>query len=684
MVLANNVNEGRSVPSLPAEAPRLRVGAPSYNPDFFAETAELVTLIGSRRDCHLPVPLTDISKIHCAICNTGRDLLICDLRSRTGTFVNEQQTLATALSPGDSVRIANVPIELEFVRPPAPAASPEAARRLSRALRIALPGRTLTLDTQPIVIGKRSNCDIVVDTPDVSLAHALLFTVCGCPVIYDLGSRSGTLLNGKRVTLAWLKDGDRLGIGGESLVVGWDGPTFEPPPVAAAGAAAPPTAGLDLGAAMPELPASAVGPSALENMIASLQGQLAAFRTRLEKRAVELDQRSAQVDALTAELTQQRTGLEAMRTQVAARADRLEHDRRLMLRRRAKLRKALVVFREHKERIERRQTELAAALHELEQERQRILGIEQDVAAREGRLGAAQEELSHRLEAVDVQARSLETQSRELAEQQQIARLREQAIAQQEAGLVQREQDLAQRQTALIACEQALTQRDRDLSARGDDLLAREQELNEHQETLAAMESDLLARRQALATADATLRQRELAVVESEKRILQLKSALERAAQAFSGMSLDVPVAPEAPSPPARLDAAAASGEPVPRGPGLTGREAAGSAAAPPPVHVMNVSEARVPPPAPSALAGNGALAGAAGLPAPIVDQPLFAGLPAVQQLPAEMQERLRVLRRVSDRSDEELVAQVLAEMDAKGSEPAAPPKRKKKRGWLS
>ncbi|HMQ15960.1 MAG TPA: hypothetical protein PKC49_08305, partial [Phycisphaerae bacterium] len=61
-----------------------------------------------------------------------------------------------------------------------------------------------------------------------------------------------------------------------------------------------------------------------------------------------------------------------------------------------------------------------------------------------------------------------------------------------------------------------------------------------------------------------------------------------------------------------------------------------------------------------------------------------FAGLPAVQQLPAEMQERLRVLRRVSDRSDEELVAQVLAEMDAKGSEPAAPPKRKKKRGWLS
>jgi hypothetical protein len=98
----------------------------------------------------------------------------------------------------------------------------------------------------------------------------------------------------------------------------------------------------------------------------------------------------------------------------------------------------------------------------------------------------------------------------------------------------------------------------------------------------------------------------------------------------------------------------------------------------------VNVSEARVSLPAASALAGNGALAGAAGLPAPIVDQPLFAGLPAVQQLPAEMQERLRVLRRVSDKSDEELVAQVLAEMDAKRGEPAVPPKRKKKRGWLS
>ncbi|NUQ48899.1 MAG: FHA domain-containing protein, partial [Phycisphaerae bacterium] len=393
MVLANNVGEARSVPPLQAETPRLRIGAPSYNPDFFAETAELVTLIGSRRDCHLPVPLTDISKIHCAICNTGRDLLICDLRSRTGTFVNEQQTLATALSPGDTVRIANVPIELEFVRPPAPAASPEAAMRLSRALRIALPGRTLTLETQPIVIGKRSNCDIVVDTPDVSLAHALVFAVCGCPVIYDLGSRSGTLLNGKRVTLAWLKDGDHLGIGGESLVVGWDGPTFEPPPVAAAVAVPSPAAAFDLGGAIPEMPASAVGPSALENMIASLQGQLAAFRTRLEKRAVELDQRSAQVDALMAELTQQRMGLEAMRTQVAARADRLEHDRRQMLRRRSKLRKALIAYREHKERLDRQQADLAAALHELEQERQRILGIEQDVAAREGRLGTALHEL---------------------------------------------------------------------------------------------------------------------------------------------------------------------------------------------------------------------------------------------------------------------------------------------------
>lgn len=63
----------------------------------------------------------------------------------------------------------------------------------------------------------------MLDTPDVSLAHALVCLVAGRPAICDLGSRSGTLVNGQRTDLAWLADGDQVEIGGERLTVRWRG-----------------------------------------------------------------------------------------------------------------------------------------------------------------------------------------------------------------------------------------------------------------------------------------------------------------------------------------------------------------------------------------------------------------------------------------------------------------------------
>lgn len=688
MVTATNTADSRAVPPLPEDAPRIRVGAPSYNPDHFAETTGHVTLIGSRRDCQLCVPLGDISKLHAAICNTGRELLIVDLRSRTGTFVNDQNVLAASLRRDDVVRIGNVPLELEFVRRPRGNDSGEKPK-LAHPLRLSIGTQTFTLDTQPIVFGKRSNCDVVVDTPDVSLAHSLIFLVSGCPVVFDLGSRSGTLVNGRRVSLAWLKDGDRLGIGGETLTLGWDGPTYSPPPPAPPPVAAIPARAREADFDLAALMSGGGTPDTLEQTIAMLQGQLSGFRGRLDKRAAEIEQRAAELEAQAAESARQKAALEALREQLALRVEHTDQERRLVLRRRDKLRQAIEAYRKNRETLESQKAELDRAAAAVAADKQRIENLERELAARESAVVHSSAGLAQREQQLTDLEESLRKLERDLAEREQTFRLREQAIGQQEAALGQRERELQQRETAVEAARLAVSQLERDLKARNDDLLIREQELNDHQATLTALEEELLKRRAALEADEAALQTRREVVGESERRIQQLKSALERAAQAFSGMSLD------APPPEATVSIPGVAGGNGSTGPVTPGAKCASASDPTTEGRVMSTpgtgpqpmpAGPAAPIPALEARGNGGANYQPAPLPAPIVDQPIFAGLPTMQQLPLEMQERVRVLRRVSDRSEAELVAQVLAETDARQQSEAtsAGKSKKKKRGWLS
>jgi pSer/pThr/pTyr-binding forkhead associated (FHA) protein len=117
---------------------------------------------------------------------------------------------------------------------PPPAGEHEDDFELRRPLRLTGAERSYELTALPAVIGRRSTCPVVLDTPDVSLTHALLFSIEDRPAIFDLGSRSGTYLNGQRVGLAWLADGDELSIGGEKLSLTFGGLQETPPTTAAA------------------------------------------------------------------------------------------------------------------------------------------------------------------------------------------------------------------------------------------------------------------------------------------------------------------------------------------------------------------------------------------------------------------------------------------------------------------
>ena len=62
-------------------------------------------------------------------------------------------------------------------------------------------------------LGRTKGCDIVLEAPDVSGLHCLVWAFQGGFQVRDCNSRAGTQLNGDRITEATLRDGDILQIG---------------------------------------------------------------------------------------------------------------------------------------------------------------------------------------------------------------------------------------------------------------------------------------------------------------------------------------------------------------------------------------------------------------------------------------------------------------------------------------
>ncbi len=78
---------------------------------------------------------------------------------------------------------------------------------------------------RPLVsVGRRAANDVIFENPRVSRQHAQLRWRYGRFIVYDLGSRAGTLVNGVRVRESVLRPGDVIDVAGESLIYG-EGPT---------------------------------------------------------------------------------------------------------------------------------------------------------------------------------------------------------------------------------------------------------------------------------------------------------------------------------------------------------------------------------------------------------------------------------------------------------------------------
>lgn len=94
-----------------------------------------------------------------------------------------------------------------------------------------LDGRRHVELTQPVIsIGRALENDIVIEDARVSRRHAQLRRRFERYVVYDLGSRGGTQINGYPIGECVLQSGDVISLAGVEVIYGEDAPASVPPP----------------------------------------------------------------------------------------------------------------------------------------------------------------------------------------------------------------------------------------------------------------------------------------------------------------------------------------------------------------------------------------------------------------------------------------------------------------------
>lgn len=104
-------------------------------------------LIGRGEDCHLRPQSEAVSRRHCEILTTENEVVVRDLNSRNGTYVNEERVGAEAvLLHGDILRVGPLQFELIIEQTPGKAKRPKVADIKDAVARTAASSTAATAD----------------------------------------------------------------------------------------------------------------------------------------------------------------------------------------------------------------------------------------------------------------------------------------------------------------------------------------------------------------------------------------------------------------------------------------------------------------------------------------------------------------------------------------------------------
>ncbi|HTW91853.1 MAG TPA: FHA domain-containing protein [bacterium] len=200
-------------------------------------TSDMVVLIGRGDESAIKLDDSLVSREHAQIReDTGR-YLVSDLGSANGTFVGARKiTQDYELKDGDVIRISPYTISFglaAFERPTQVGRmenleKPTEVFTFTGTPRVLVRsgeevGKSYDLTNNPL-IGRDADCDITLNEATVSRKHARIQFIENKLTVVDVGSRSGTRVNGKLIDKpTQLKDGDRIQLGEASLEIEWKG-----------------------------------------------------------------------------------------------------------------------------------------------------------------------------------------------------------------------------------------------------------------------------------------------------------------------------------------------------------------------------------------------------------------------------------------------------------------------------
>ena len=170
-----------------------------------------VTLIGSRHNAHLHLLSRQISKAHALLISHEGKVYIRDLASRTHVYVNGQQVRESDLTDGDMLKLGSFTFQFQAAAGMKQRPRPDD----TAAGQLVVEGADfpLVIDQRVMLIGRRPSCDISLVEDTCSTAHAVIFSMGGRRYVRDLGSRTGTYVNGQAVRQQELQFGDTVTIG---------------------------------------------------------------------------------------------------------------------------------------------------------------------------------------------------------------------------------------------------------------------------------------------------------------------------------------------------------------------------------------------------------------------------------------------------------------------------------------
>ncbi|MDX1378316.1 MAG: FHA domain-containing protein, partial [Anaerolineales bacterium] len=196
----------------PTDIPYFKIRWQNGSTNFFPITKDRIIIgRGVEADLRVPENLRFVSGQHAEIQKEAMGYFIRDLNSTNGTLVNNQRLQPDqdyAIGNESIIRIGDdnfgVSIGLTFYNPKETANSVAGFVQAAQATRIE--------QTSLILIGRLEDCDVVLDSPEVSRRHATIRQIGDAYAIEDLDSSNGTFVNNEQVKRAELHEGDLIQI----------------------------------------------------------------------------------------------------------------------------------------------------------------------------------------------------------------------------------------------------------------------------------------------------------------------------------------------------------------------------------------------------------------------------------------------------------------------------------------